>query len=547
MAQFVIENFANGLDLRRSHDTAPPGSLRTLNNAFINEGGEIEKRKAFVIHAALTAYGQTANYKGKIAGPWQVGNRNDAVIFRHRHNSLPSTGWVAGAGTLAMRMAVSTKPMLHAWAMKSTVALGAGFGSCFRVNAACPSGDYVYVVESYQTPTFTPDDNQQIEVQISNTFTDNGEPIAETHITANNNFMAMAVLKDKGYNGGGNTFKASAVGDPGDMAGTGSGSIDVRSQGLPIGTVYQLGEYFGQLLVCGQKGTQFWDVDASFAQNQYLRTIPNSLLGSQTNGARSVTGYGDGDVLFLSRSGIRSMQARDSSNFAKVSDVGSPIDALIKTALNVADAPNETTDGSVQNANDFFHTAIGVVHGGSGQFWLFLKEKVYVLSNYPSAKVRAWSTFDMPTPTPANLTTKNGVAKGRWCGDACSIRDDIVLRNFADEVYFYGGTDTGTYDTSAVEVITPHMDMGRPSSIKQITGFDIACVGTWTLEASLNPQNIAWETVATFTNSTFCNTGIIPYEAKCSHMALRLTNSTAEKAILGQIIVLYEGGVGEEK
>jgi hypothetical protein len=43
MALYLVQNFASGLDLRRSAETAPPGSLRVLTNAFINEGGEIEK------------------------------------------------------------------------------------------------------------------------------------------------------------------------------------------------------------------------------------------------------------------------------------------------------------------------------------------------------------------------------------------------------------------------------------------------------------------------------------------------------------------------
>lgn len=48
MANAIIENFSRGLDTRRSELTSALGVLAEISNAFINQGGEIEKRKAFV-------------------------------------------------------------------------------------------------------------------------------------------------------------------------------------------------------------------------------------------------------------------------------------------------------------------------------------------------------------------------------------------------------------------------------------------------------------------------------------------------------------------
>lgn len=50
---FEIQNFKAGLDSRRSELTTQPGALETLQNAHVNQGGEIEKRKAFVDIATL--------------------------------------------------------------------------------------------------------------------------------------------------------------------------------------------------------------------------------------------------------------------------------------------------------------------------------------------------------------------------------------------------------------------------------------------------------------------------------------------------------------
>jgi hypothetical protein len=48
MSFVVIQNFNHGLDTRRSNLTSTIGTLQTLQNAHVNQGGEIEKRKAFV-------------------------------------------------------------------------------------------------------------------------------------------------------------------------------------------------------------------------------------------------------------------------------------------------------------------------------------------------------------------------------------------------------------------------------------------------------------------------------------------------------------------
>ena len=48
MPFFEIQNFKFGLDTRRSELTSQPGTLEVLQNAHINQGGEIEKRKSFV-------------------------------------------------------------------------------------------------------------------------------------------------------------------------------------------------------------------------------------------------------------------------------------------------------------------------------------------------------------------------------------------------------------------------------------------------------------------------------------------------------------------
>lgn len=54
MPDFILENFKFGLDSRKSELTSIVGTLEEANNCHINQGGEIEKRKAFVRTALPT-------------------------------------------------------------------------------------------------------------------------------------------------------------------------------------------------------------------------------------------------------------------------------------------------------------------------------------------------------------------------------------------------------------------------------------------------------------------------------------------------------------
>src|SRR4029077_10523992 len=52
---FSVTDFKEGLDVRKTPLTAPGGSLRILENAVLNSGGEIEKRLAFVQQTTMPA------------------------------------------------------------------------------------------------------------------------------------------------------------------------------------------------------------------------------------------------------------------------------------------------------------------------------------------------------------------------------------------------------------------------------------------------------------------------------------------------------------
>lgn len=88
MPTISIENFRHGLDTRRGQLNSSLGVLETLENAFINQGAEIEKRKAFV--STALAGGPTVLYV--------VPLKDSIVLLGGAANGVPS--WPASVSSL---------------------------------------------------------------------------------------------------------------------------------------------------------------------------------------------------------------------------------------------------------------------------------------------------------------------------------------------------------------------------------------------------------------------------------------------------------------
>lgn len=531
MPYLLIDNFSSGLDVRKSGYTAPTGTLRALVNAVINDGGEIEKRKAFTKHTALTAYGQQTQYKGRIAGPFEVPGYPDQAFFRHRYDSLPGGDFIAGSGSIAEYIDYGVGfQEFRFWVQKSTASLTV-MGALLHGASYGEFASKGYVVEKAFTLG-----NQAYEAQhVSVTFTD-GEPTAETVVTANEDRPYQMTLDGRGYVIDGDTLHFSAVDDATDMAGTGSGNLLMSSNGQPIGLALSLGEYFGQVAVFGRRGVQFYSVDADPDNFQYQRTVATSLLAPRT-----VTGYGDGDLIFVGRSGVRSLQARDSSNLAKITDIGSPIDAYVRDLLRYdpdASEPVISAGSTSLPLSKFFDLALGIVYPMTGELWLFMQDRVLVLARHPASKVLAWSEFELPKPDTANVSDRAGTRKSRWVADAARVGETIVFRNFADEVYVYGGEDGQQYDGSKVTVELPFMDMGSPGHIKTFTGIDLVCEGSWEVEVRVN-EDAEWRRIGTIEATTRSHRKI-GFNFRGMQIAMRLTSTSEYAAKISQVGLFYE-------
>jgi len=474
VAYLMIEDFKRGMDLRRSATTAEAGSLRLLRNGFITPGGEIEKRKTLTSIGTLPA--------GKTFGLGFQGT--NLVVF----------------GT-------------------DTPGVIGGLPSYVSYAQLTPS-NAVTVSEVLDVQNFGP--NQYVVALMSDASVRHFYNGAEVAITGTN----IRTHQQKMYAVDGVNLRFSAIGDPTDWTnatGVGAGVIDTSTMDAPSTDLVGLERYYSFLAVFGRTFVQIWGMDPDPTKDALLQTMNNIGLVAP----HAAAGYGNGDVLFLSDTGIRSIRARDASNAASLSDVGAPIDVY------VANKRANITRAEAKKIR-------ALVDPLTGHFWMVWGSEVLVLSLNPNGGVSAWSVFDFST----------------------SI-DDVVVANsriavrVQDELFVYGSVSPGDnpfdpntpvgdtaalYDQSVVEVETPYLDAGRPATTKQWTGLDMSCQGTWAVQ--VNPDLYTpglWTTVGVITRDTW-GEGRIPLDLTGTHMALRLVSSGAGMATIANLALHFASG-----
>jgi hypothetical protein len=323
------------LDVRKTPLTAPGGSLRILENAVINQGGEIEKRLAFVLMTTMPP----------------------AYLFL-----------VGQAGSL------------HAFGVNTTAAIPAGTLPIPIVthNLAPPPGDtvtFIYDVEAFDDKFFVC-----------------GGGSLQTYCWYNNVLVHEAdgslsqgtyarTWKSKMYRIDGQYLRFSGVNnpaqnDPASVTEPGAGFINLALNDPDAELLASMEVYYNQMAVSARLQTQLWTLDPD-PTNDTL----SQLLRIGVAAPRSMVQFGTGDVLFLSDSGVRSLKALYVNLAASVSDVGSAIDPLLIEAIR-------------STVYSYRYTADGVVQPIRGRYWLSFYDTIYVLSYFPAGNITAWSTFD---------------------------------------------------------------------------------------------------------------------------------------------------------
>lgn len=269
-----------------------------------------------------------------------------------------------------------------------------------------------------------------------------------------------------------------------------------------------IANYQQNLAIFSERTVQIWFVDVTAGANQQLQVLNNTGAIAPL----SVQEIGDSDVFYLSESGIRSLRARDSSNAAFTTDVGNPIDTLML---------QEIITDRVQARN-----SRAVLEPRDGRYMLALGSKVYVFSFFPASRVSAWSIYEP------------GFAVTSWA----IIGRRLYCRGNDNKLYLLGGKTGAEYDNTQVEAYVPYMSAQKPATQKGFTGLDLACEGVWRVEIATDPNNEqALQTVATVEETTFAK-GHVAFQARSTHLAMRLTSQNDGYARLGSIAVHVDSG-----
>ncbi len=222
----------------------------------------------------------------------------------------------------------------------------------------------------------------------------------------------VQTFRTKMYTTSGSLLHFSKLDDPTawQTTDTGAGFINMSSQAAGSEELTSIEPYYSYLAVFSKENVQIWSMDPDPELNVQIQVL--SKTG--TYAPRSVESFGQGDVVFLSVQGVRSLKARDSSNAAIASELGAPIDtSVIDYVATLTDAQQES--------------AVAVVEPIDNRYWLAVGNKVYVLSQFASAKIAAWSEYDLG-----------------FSVSAFAVKTKRVYARSGDTIYLYGGDDNAT-------------------------------------------------------------------------------------------------------
>jgi hypothetical protein len=294
---------------------------------------------------------------------------------------------------------------------------------------------------------------------------------------------------------------------------TGAGFINMAVEDADADRLTAIARYQDQLAIFAPTVTMIWFIDPDPDNN----TLAQVLANTGTEFPRSVTQFGDSDVFYLDGSGLRSLRARDSSNAAATTDIGTPVDDLIVTKLEGMAAEDR-------------RRVFGLINPIDKRFWLILKDEIYVFTFYQNAKVSAWSTYTLPFDTDAVVT----------------FRQRPYLRS-QDTIYSYGGRSGAlAYDATEAEAWLPYLDANRPTAKKDWQALDVALTGLWEISAGMEPTNLDTASVVARIYETSFNRPRVPFMHSSSHLSLRFKSKGEGPAILSSAVIHYRGDEPEQ-
>lgn len=571
MPYFTVTDFAAGLDLRRNTLTAPAGTLRSLKNAHITPGGEIEKRFAFVKLAEVDPASRgvvSVNQKLYVfmpgLEPARISGSVHTLTVDQEFLFTPGTTFVVGDGTsettLTLAATQKVQDFLNIVNNNASLQVRAKFliydlgppekgGILLETRTDTPvivggtisaselaqlglSSGIVTAAENVFDPASewdigalmleVPAINDIIDYDLFDNLVYAIVDVDGAHVAHCFNGIGVPdaaglfcrTYKTKMHTVEGSVLRFSSIGDAGDWNGTGSGSIDLGMEDADMTDCMALEVYYDKLAIFSQTACQLWNIDPDPLLTSYAQT----LRQAGTMATHSVLQYGSGDVLFASHDGIRSLRARNSSLAASVSDVGSPLDPIMQSLFR-------------EKGSDWVGRIISVLQPVTGRFWVILPDRIYILSAFPGPKITAWSEYE-PVDSDGNVFEVTA---------ATVHSHHIVLRDNANRIYVFGGNDdfSVVYDQCNVNIEFPFLGGDKPATKKKFHGIDAVAEGEWDVYVSFDPDSGAEDFAGKLIGSTY-QQGRYPIEGDGTHISVRLRSVQPGPLLLSSLTVHYD-------
>src|SRR5216683_3641129 len=274
-------------------------------------------------------------------------------------------------------------------------------------------------------------------------------------------------------------------------------------------------EFRGAAAVFSQRTIQIWGLSADPASN----SLQQRLRNTGTSCPRSLTQFGDKDMFYLAENGLRSLRATPSLSgalaYASTYAVGTRADPLIVAKLR---SLTETERSSV----------IGLIEPGTGNFWLIMKDVIFVYAYFPDEGISGWTVYN----------------PGFAITDAVVFNRRVYVRS-GDTIYVYGGLATGqATDSTQAEAWTAYLDDGSPETSKTWRSFDAAVSGEWEISAGMSLRDTNTADQVAIINRTTYNDENIGGIGQSTHISLRFKSRGAGPAVLGACAVHYEAEAG---
>lgn len=287
----------------------------------------------------------------------------------------------------------------------------------------------------------------------------------------------------------------------------GAGSIDHTKIGEGTPILLSLADFGGDLAVFGARDIFLWHMDPDPRAN-FKRQV---LHRAGTIAPHSTCAFGESEVMYLDRSGIRSLRSRSGIDAAFAADIGNNIDTLVLAKIK------ELT------ADQLLDNVWADIEPRSGRLWMALYDKIYVLSYFPNNGIAAWTVHDA-SEFPVDMMNSSG--------------DNLFWRS-GDSLICYGDLTGDEYDDTEAYARLPYIDGSKIATFKNWTGIDIAAFGTWQVKASFDPTlPTALDLIANIIKSTYAQQKIA-MNGESPAVSLELRTSYVGPARLGNATLHY--------